>query len=268
MAPLMAGEAPLSRQDLLNLSADLKSHFDSAIDRKLLPISKQLSELASTLKDVSATAETAMELGLTVQEDARLLQGSQQQLLARVAALETQARASNLKLRGLPESPDLNANLASTLASWLASVLKLEDGIAPTILEAFRIGPLSAVRPNFPRDVVLHFLYPRSRNAVLQLARAGGPLKYKEHNIQVLLDLPPEVLAKRRLLKPVTECLHENRIHFRWSTTSDILIYREGRQLRADDIDSGKDLLLALKLRLPPDLSPRSPAPSTSQDEG
>lgn len=143
----------------------------------------------------------------------------------------------------------------------------MEDGVAPTILAAFRTGPLSAVRPNFPRDVIIHFLYPRSRNAVLQLARAGGPLKYKDHPIQVLLDLPPEILAKRHLLKPVTECLHENRIRFRWSPTSNILVYREGRQLRAEDIDSGKDLLTALKLRLPPDLSPRSPAPSASQDD-
>lgn len=208
-----------------------------------------------------------MELGLTIQEDTKQLQKSEQQLFARVAALETQARASNLKLRGLPEIPELNANLASTVASWHALVLKLEDGVAPTILMAFRTGPLSAVRPNFPRDVIVHFLYPRSRNAVLQLARASGPLKYKDHSIQVLLDLPPEILAKRRLLKPVTECLHENRIRFRWST-SDILVYREGRQLRADDMESGKDLLLALKLRLPSELSPRNPAPVANQEEG
>lgn len=98
MAPSSPDGLPLSRQDLLDLSADLKSYFDAAIDKKLLPISRQLSELASTLKDVSAMAETAMELGLTVQEDTKLLQKSEKQLLARVAVLVTQARASNLKL--------------------------------------------------------------------------------------------------------------------------------------------------------------------------
>lgn len=117
MAPATSDGLPLSKRDLQDLSADLKSHFDSAIDKKLLPISRQLSELASTLKDVSATAEAAMELGLTIQEDTKQLQRSEQQLSVRVAALETQARASNLKLRGLPETPDLNANLASMLAS-------------------------------------------------------------------------------------------------------------------------------------------------------
>lgn len=45
MAPTTPDALPLSRQDLRDLSIDLKSHFDTAIDKKLLPISRQLSEL-------------------------------------------------------------------------------------------------------------------------------------------------------------------------------------------------------------------------------
>lgn len=145
-------------------------------------------------------AETTMELGLTVQEENKRLRLSEQQLSSRVTVLESQARLANLKFRGLPESPDLNGGLSSRLVSWLASVLDFEGGVAPTILEAYRLGPLLAVCPGFPRDVIARFLYPRSRNAVLQVSRSKGPLKFEDHTIQVLLDLPPEMLAKFQII--------------------------------------------------------------------
>lgn len=206
-----------------------------------------------------------MELGLAVQQDTWQLQQSDQQLCLKVAAVETQLRTTNLKFRGLPELSDLNANLSSSLASWLASVLNLEDGVAPTILQAYRLGPQSAAHPNFPRDVVAQFLYPRSRNAILQRARVGGPLKYEDRIVQVLLDLAPDVLAKRCLLKPITECLHANKICFRWSPTLDILVFRDGRQIQAEDLSSGKDLLAALQIRPPADLADDKPCSSPSR---
>lgn len=268
MAPESTGIASLTKQDLLNLGADLKSYFKASIAQELSPISQQLSELSSALKDVASTVDTAMEMGLSLQKSTRQLQRSEQQLSARIAVLETQARATNLKFRGLPESPELNGNLLSPLVSWLASVLKLEEGIAPTILPAYRLGPLSAVRPNFPRDVIAQFLYPRSCNAILKAARANGPLKFGDHTIQVLLDLPPEILLKRRLLKPITECLHHHKVHFRWSSTSDVLVYREGRQFRAEDIASGKSLLQSLGIHLPSGLEDDPATPPVIQDEG
>lgn len=269
MAPEIASEktdaASLTRQDLIDLGADLKAYFDTKLAQSISPIAQQLTDLSSSLKEVSGTADAAMELGLAVREETKRLQHSEQQLGQKIAALEAQMRATNLKFRGLPESPEFNANLIPSLASWLASVLHLEDGVAPTILSAYRLGPQSAARPNFPRDVVAQFLYPRSRNAILQRARTGGPLKFEDCTIQVLLDLAPDVLAKRRLLKPITECLHNNKIRFRWSPASDVLVYKEGRQYHAEDLASGKDLLLALKLRLPADLTVDKPCPSSEQ---
>lgn len=268
MAPAKTDTAPITKQDLQNLSADLKSSFTMLIAQQLAPISQQLSDLTTTLKEVSSTAEAAMEIGLAAQEDTRNLQRSEQLLSSKVALLEAHIRASNLKFRGLPESPAFDANLASSLATWLASKLKLEDGVAPTILSAYRLGSPSAARPKFPRDVMAQFLYPRSRNAILQLARADGPLKFESHSVLVLLDLSPNVLAKRRLLKPITECLHSNKVRFRWSPTSDILVYKEGRQLRAEDIPSGKDLLLALNLQVPSDLATDPSSPTSVRGEG
>lgn len=268
MAPECPGESSVMKQDLLDLGADLKSYFDSLIAQRLSPIAQQLSDLKSNLKEVSSTAETTLEIGLTLQEDSKRFQLLEQQLTSRIALPETQARATNLKFRGFPEYPELNANLPSSIASWLAVILRLEDGMAPSILAAYRLGPPSAAPPHFPREVIIQFLYQRSRNAVLQAAHAAGPLKYEDHVIQVLLDLSPETLVKQRLLKPMTECLHRNKVRFRWSPTSDILVLKEGRRLRAEDISTGKDLLVSLDLPLPPDLSDDRQGSSPSRGEG
>lgn len=99
MAPESSPESlegtSLTHQDLHNLGNDLKSYFDSTLAQRISPIAQQLSNLAATLKDVSTTAEAAMELGLAVQNDTRKLQQSEQQLSLKVAALETQLRATN-----------------------------------------------------------------------------------------------------------------------------------------------------------------------------
>lgn len=84
----------------------------------------------------------------------------------------------------------------SALARWLASILHLEEGVLSTNLHVYCLGPLAAVRPNFPSDIVAQFLYPRSRNAILKRARNGAALKF-DHTTQVLLDLTPDVLTKR-----------------------------------------------------------------------
>lgn len=53
MAPETTPEGPegaaLSRQDLLDLGADLKASFNSMLAQKISPIAKQLSDLASAL---------------------------------------------------------------------------------------------------------------------------------------------------------------------------------------------------------------------------
>lgn len=71
------------------------------------------------------------------------------------------------------------------LASWLASLLNLEDGVALTIISAYRVRQASAVRPNYPRDVVAHFLYNRPREAILQTARGLNSLQYKGTKVMV-----------------------------------------------------------------------------------
>lgn len=241
----------LTRKDFIALREDLKQHFTPQLDMKLESFSNQLSEITTTIKDVSRMASEAFDLSKAQEQNIKALQTSEGLLRDRVAWLEGKARALNLKFRGLPESSELNSNLSPALASWLASLLHLEDGVAPTIIAAHRVGPAAVAKSNFPRDVVVQFLYQRSRDAVLQMARKSTALQFKGAKVIVLLDLPPDILLKRKTLKPITDHLKSRDVRFRWSASSDIIVIRDSTQYKADSVASGRTLLAALDLPLP-----------------
>ncbi|KAL8185512.1 UNVERIFIED_CONTAM: hypothetical protein K2H54_053758 [Gekko kuhli] len=150
----------------------------------------------------------------------------------------------------LKETSTLAENASEMALTLQDETLELEEGIAPAIMRAQRLGPLATARNGRPRDILVQFLYPRSRDKVLKLARARGFLLFKEQKILVLLDLSPEVLEKRRKLKIVSAKLNEAKIRFRWTPVSDIQIYKNGLQYQASDPVSGRALLAALSLKL------------------
>lgn len=61
-----------------------------------------------------------------------------------------------------------------------------------------------------------------------------------------LLDLLPEILLKRKSLRPITDKLKEKKIRFRWNAASEIVVVRDGVQLKTGDLESGRNLLEAL----------------------
>lgn len=89
------------------------------------------------------------------------------------------------------------------------------------------------------------FLYARSKEVVLQTAQNLKSLQYKGAKVLVLLDLPPDVLWKRKSLKPITDHLKAKDVRFQWSAALDVVV-RDGTQYKADDIALGHTLLAAL----------------------
>lgn len=67
MAPASTDDPALTRQDLQDLGADLKSYFLSMFAQKLASISKQLTELSEALKEVSHMADTALDASIALQ---------------------------------------------------------------------------------------------------------------------------------------------------------------------------------------------------------
>lgn len=117
---------------------------------------------------------------------------------------------------------------------------------APTLVAAYRIGPLTAGRKNYSRDIIIQFMYAKEREAVLRTARNVTQAYFQDAKISFLLDLPPDILLKRKMLKPITDKLKNSNVRFRWNNVSDVVVVKEGQQYKASDIDTGHLLLRSL----------------------
>lgn len=91
------------------------------------------------------------------------------------------------------------------------------------------------------------------------MARSTRSLAFSGSKILVVLDLPQEVLLKRRGMKPITDQLKSKGIRFRWSSSSDVVVVKDGAQYKAEDLASGRTLLAALEISLPSECSPSNP---------
>ncbi|XP_060094828.1 uncharacterized protein K02A2.6-like, partial [Heteronotia binoei] len=121
----------------------------------LKSITDQISSLQITLQEATATANSALETGLTNQEEIRHLQRQERWATDKILALDNKARERHVKLRGFEEHEEGTSELASFLASWFSTALQLEDGIAPYIVRAYRLGSTFSSRSHSSRDVII-----------------------------------------------------------------------------------------------------------------
>lgn len=116
---------------LQDLKADLLSSL-SRIEASITEVTAliallmaQIQEFKTTLNEVAQTADLAMELGLVAQDHSRLTQQHCEWAAERIMHLDNQLRAHNVKLRGFAEGAEGEADMATFVVQWVASVLHL-----------------------------------------------------------------------------------------------------------------------------------------------
>lgn len=249
-------DSQITRRDLVAVSTELKHHISSLVEGSLQTINAQLKALNDSLKAVADTADKAFDMAAAQEKAVKDLTSADKAIKDRLTILELKSRALNIKFRGLPESQEINNNLPDFMTSWLALLSNEGESRQMALTAAFRLGAASLAKPNYPRDILVIFQSAKDKEAVMTMARHQRALKYKNHNIIALLDLPPDILAKRKVLKPITDQLKSKNVRFRWSATSDIIVMKDGAQYRAEDLPSGRTLLEALEISLPPTPAP------------
>lgn len=154
--------AQLMKQDWDSSFRTFESNFAGRMNALLNPIIEQLEDLGDRVGKVEQTAESAIEMALVSQQDIQHLQQSETWMLERITSLETRLRFRNLKLRGIAEGEEDTSDLALFISHWLAQALTLDEGIAPVLNHAHRLGP--ANHPTFkgPRDILIELADDRT----------------------------------------------------------------------------------------------------------
>lgn len=257
-----ATEQPLNLQMLqealreTNRAMELKlvSKFTDLIN----PITTQLEEIQASLTKTAQTAELALDLGATLQEENQMQQKELQELKEKCLTLDTAQRRGNLKFRDVKEGTEGSTDLICFMGSWLASVLQLEENVAPIITNAYRKGLPNVPNRKFPRDIIITLADARVRQSILNKAKEKGYLLLNEEKILVFQDIPQEALLMRKALKPTTKKLQEAKQKYKWITPGRLMVLYKKKQLFAWDEDSGKALLVALGLDEPMEVDKKS----------
>lgn len=92
------------------------------------------------MADTKKIADGVKDLALTLQEGSCALQYEQDAMRQKLLSLDMDSRALDVKIQGIPESTDKSADLQIIISNWMASILGLEDGIAPSLTRVRRLG--------------------------------------------------------------------------------------------------------------------------------
>lgn len=246
---------------------DLLAKFDKMLQRALKVTSKQITDhLTHEIRELGhRTAEleirmdnvtTSMEL-----QDKHIssLRDENLHLNSKLEDLENRSRRSNLRFRGIPENvTDLQATLTAMIQE-LVPTLPLER------LEMERAHrALTRKNPDGPpRDIIVKFLYFRTKEAILQAVRDKPSLEFQGYTYQVFADLAPSTIAKRRELRPFLQILQRHQIAYRWGFPFRLSFTFHGRHHSGTTPSEIRDILRELRL-LPAD-DPDPPASSSKR---
>lgn len=160
----------------------------------------------------------------------------------------------NLKLRGFPEGCEENEELRILMPKWLAIQMQLEDGIAPLLDAAYRLGRPRRATNALPRDILICCSDLRTKQKILSLTRSKGQLSFLTYKIQVPHDLSSETLEARRKLRPLTSLLSKEKIRYRWQAFIKVQVVHKGVLLIVYDPDTAISMLENLGLDIPEEL--------------
>lgn len=95
----------------------------------------------------------------------------------------------NLKLCGFPEGSEENVELRIFISNWLVSQMQLEEGVAPLLDAAYRLGLPRRASNALQRDILIRCADLRIKMKILSLTRTDGQLLFFNYRIQALQDL-------------------------------------------------------------------------------
>lgn len=244
-------------KDYSSLMAEIRKEFknnEQYIERKLLEVQDTLDkklegvvgELTGKVKDLSVRTKVLEDSMKKVQKDTKTskkevdrirvevkeIERVQEELLDNMAMTQMRQNQTNLKLRGVPETPNENirSKMIKELATWLN---KSEEEINCHLVNVFRIRPKldRARKKKLPGDVIVMFNTLEIRNEILQqnhikrLYIGGSP-------IIIFREIPSRFLRRREPYKKLTNQLKKNGILYRWEFPEGVSFYFKEKRFK------------------------------------
>lgn len=163
------------------------------------------------------------------------------------------ARAYNAKVHGIPEQAEANTDLQAFISYWLAMELQLQEDIVPSLTRVYRLGAPNNQKRQGPQDIFITFLSMRDKIKLISEARKRGLLTYKGERIEIFQDLPSEMIALCRELRPIMHQLSYANRRYKWIGPAKLQVIHNGTPFIANNMETGIALLNLFGIAMPAD---------------
>ncbi|CAH2283486.1 Hypothetical predicted protein [Pelobates cultripes] len=170
------------------------------------------------------------------------LEADNVKLWQKMADTEDRSRRNNVRFRGIAESilPDKLYSYITTMCTVLAPTVSAN---AWEIDRVHRLPKPPRLARDTPRDVIARFHYFKSKDTLLQAARATNNLPAPYEGIQLYADLSALTMARRRDFSTITKTLRNHKLNYRWGFPTKLLVWRNGKLYVLADPDQGLTVL-------------------------
>lgn len=128
---------------------------------------------------------------------------------------ENCSRQKNIRIRGIPEKFK-SGELTKVMQDRFNPILGREAAEILKIDRVHRITRYHSQSDDTLRHVIVRLHYAEEKSKIMEGIRMSGGISGDGIKLQIFLDLSAETLARRRLLKPLTEQMHALDVTYQW----------------------------------------------------
>lgn len=228
-----------TKRDIKELN-ELINNMEKNRRQDIKQLQAKIEDIVEEVKTTQSTADTALKRSQNNEVELKHLR-------KRLAELSDRQRRRNLRIIGITEQIKPR-DLEKTLIDFFQ-----KHGIAISEQDIERAHRSLKPKPKpgqKPRDIVIAFSRGKVQNQVWRNLRKQKDLQFQGERVFPRLDLSPETLEERKKMKPYAQKLHENRILFSWGLPATILIFKNGKLLRASNPEEAEKLLHKLNITM------------------
>lgn len=208
-----------STQDLLgkmveNISksnAKLMEDFKEIIISEMKEVRKEMGELRT---EMGTTKEKVKDVETKVQEMEEQIKNIKAEKDKMEMKYEIKIRELQLRFRGLEEEE--GEDVRDTVVKLVAEILDIKVEAADKELDhVFRFKSWKTNRGKFPGDVIVNILSRRVKDNIIRQNKQN-PIEYKGKRVQILREMPRQVIIERKSYRELTDKLKKQGVRFRW----------------------------------------------------
>ncbi|CAH2255102.1 Hypothetical predicted protein [Pelobates cultripes] len=209
---------------------EMFSKMERSFGAKLQSLHEEVSHIGNRVQTLEEEGETtALQM-----HNIQTLQQTQNEALIflqrKIEDLGNRGRRNNLRIGGIPETPEgTSENIPQTLTNLFNQLLGRLLDTPIKFDRAHRAIRLRALTNEKPRDIICRLHHFPLKETILQKGKQVRDITFGNCKVQIFQDLVQSTLIVRRALCPITKALSDRNIRFRWAYLFALVVNRQGK---------------------------------------